>query len=101
MANYRMRDARYTSIWVRETPPGVEPKRFTLAPFELVRYNVDSNPSAEPVIQPIGVQFGTKKAVTSQKVYEDVWFVDAVPFHVGREGKHDFGKRENEGETDY
>jgi hypothetical protein len=99
MANYRMRDARFTVIYVRETPEGVEPKRFTKVPYELVRYNVDANPTATPVVVPDSERISTKKSKTDEKVYENVWIVDVVPFHVGRGGKHDFGKMGDEGEA--
>ena len=97
MANYRMRDARYTAIFVRETPISRPKQRFVKVPFELVRFNVDVNPEAEQVIVPDAQRFSSPKDVVDEKIYENIWFVDRTPFHVGSGGKHDFGKRDKEG----
>jgi hypothetical protein len=101
MANYAMKDARFTAIYRRETrvEKGGKKDVFFLVPFELVRYNVDVPGEQEPVIIPIGqrISTGSVSTKTDEKIYEKIWVVDVVPFHVGRGGKHDFGKQDDEG----
>lgn len=104
MANYAMKDARFTAIYRREIRSGKGGRKeevFFLVPFELVRYNVDLPGEQEEVIVPIGQQVSTVSDTGSkkhdEKVYGKVWIVDVVPFHVGRGGKHDFGKQDDEG----
>lgn len=80
MADYDLKDARWTCIFLRE---GDCLRRL---PFDLVRWNVDQDPDAKKEIVPAGTL-----VVDAQKVYERVWIVDEVPF-AGRKGKHDFGE---------
>ncbi len=100
MANYAMKDNRFTAIYRREIRTGKGGRKeevFFLVPFELVRHNIDVPGEQEQVIVPIGRQISVPGAKVDEKVYEKIWIVDVVPFHVGRGGKHDFGKRDNEG----
>ena len=101
MGNYATKDARYTAIYRRETrvEKGAKKEVFFLVPFELVRFNVDQAGEQEQVIVPIGQRQSIAPNKESEKIYEKIWVVDVVPFHVGREGKHDFGGRADEGET--
>lgn len=94
MANYRMQDARWTMILVRRPQHGGD-DLWEVAPFELVRFNVDSDPDAPQQVVPIGQSNtavtvgGTKQ--DSPKIYEKIWFVDTVPWRPGANGKHYFG----------
>lgn len=93
MADYRLADARFTAIFVRAGHDPGDKELWIRVPFELVRFNVDVNPSVEPVIVPIGETYFSTTGVKpdSPKIYEKVWFVDQVPFAASRGGKHMFG----------
>ncbi len=95
MGNYATKDARYTAIYRRETRVEKGGKRevFFLVPFELVRFNVDEAGEQEQVIVPVAQRVNVAGAKTEEKIYEKIWVVDVVPFHVGREGKHDFAHK--------
>ena len=67
MADYAQGGNRWTMILIRE---GDLLKRAT---FDLVRFNVDVNPEAEPVIVPFG---GSDKG----KLFERIWTVDQQPY---------------------
>ncbi len=101
MANYRLEDARFTAIYERQIVSGKE--QFVLVPFEMVRYNVDLTGVQDEVVVPIAQHHSNLATTTpgdgkaGTKIYEKVWIVDVAPFHVGRGGKHDFGRGSDEG----
>ena len=94
MGDYKLADARFTAIYLRLPQHGKEDDLFELVPFELVRFNVDENPSAEAVIVPIGQKISVNPSGTPPdhaKIYEKIWIVDQVPFAPGAGGKVWFG----------
>jgi hypothetical protein len=87
MANYESSGNRWTAIYVANGIRGTEYSTYTKLPWELVRFNVDSNPSATPEIVPDGEDRtlgGMGSTATSVKepnrIYEKIWIVDSVPF---------------------
>jgi len=95
MANYAQTGNRYTAIFVIEKDNSGG-KLYKRAPFDLVRFNVDSNPDAEPEIVPLGVQesppgtAATPPKPDTDKIYEKIWVVETMPYSASRTGKHDF-----------
>jgi hypothetical protein len=90
MADYKMENARWTAVYQRLPQAGGKDCYLQL-PFELVRYNVDTNPSATPVIVPIATEISshTSSAANTRKIYEQVWIVDSPPWS----DKHNFGNQ--------
>lgn len=95
MANYANDGNRYTKILVRRPQHGAE-DLFVEAPYELIRFNVDVDPSARAYVVPVGFdavnQIGTKNE--SPRIYEKVWITDTLPWSPGQGGKVWFGKLE-------
>jgi hypothetical protein len=90
MADYKQEGNRYTAIFVIESDRGGK-KTYRRNPFDLVRFNVDTDPDAPQEIVPVGPQSGVGLN-DSDKIYENVWVVETAPWHPGRGGKQDFGK---------
>jgi len=79
MADYAQSGNRWTAIYSVMTERGGS-VTYRKLPFELVRFNVDTNPSATPVIVPCGEDVvsgvgATPNKPNSDKIYEKVWFV--------------------------
>jgi hypothetical protein len=96
MADYKQSGNRYTAIFVIESSKGGQ-DFYRRNPFDLVRFNVDTNPSAPQEIVPIGqvkgnLGIGDTPLSETDKIYEKVWIVETAPWHPGRGGKQDFGK---------
>lgn len=93
MGDYRLQDARFTMIIERRPQAGGK-DLYVRLPFELVRYNVDTDPDVTPVIVPVAASSqsvppsGTKP---DEKIYENIWFVDAAPWRPGADGRVHFG----------
>ena len=91
MADYTQVGNRWTAVYAIERQSN-GPNTYRKLPFELVRFNVDSDPDAKEVIVPDGDQFesfdnygagatpSNKQAKDDQKVYERIWIVDGIPF---------------------
>jgi hypothetical protein len=92
MADYKQEGNRYTAIYVIESNKGGK-RLLKRHPFDLVRFNVDTNPDAPQEIVPVGQQTGAG-IDEPQKLYEDVWIVEVAPWHPGRGGTQDFGPAE-------
>ena len=69
MSNYEQSGNRYTAIFV-QSPDGT----LTRAPFDIVRFNVDTDPAAKREIVPNNNQDD------HTKVFEKVWIVDTLPW---------------------
>jgi hypothetical protein len=87
MSNYESGGNRWTAIYAANGIHGTENFTYTKLPWELVRFNVDSNPSATPVIVPDGEDSGLGGAGTAatpvkepRRIYEKIWIVDAIPY---------------------
>lgn len=92
MADYKQGGNRYTAIFVIESERGGK-KTYRRNPFDLVRFNVDSDPDAPQEIVPVGSLAGNAAGITeSDKLYENVWIVETAPWSPGAGGKQDFGK---------
>ncbi len=93
MADYNIRDARFTAIFVKERvdPGGTD--LYVRVPFELVRFNVDVDPDAPAQIVPVGSPMVPVSGVKpdSPKIYEKIWITDTVPFKPGSGGRVWFG----------
>ena len=91
MANYEQDGNRWTAIYLVVREKG-DKLTYRKLPFELVRFNVDTNPSAVEEMVPAGVdnlnESGNKQ--NSDKIYEKIWIVDSLPFGA----KTSFGKPE-------
>jgi hypothetical protein len=85
MADYKQEGNRWTMVLVRIKDEGNQTlvKR---VPFDIVRFNVDTNPDAAPNIVPLGQPNASSSDTDSDKVYEKIWFVDEVPFRPGAGG---------------
>jgi len=81
MSDYKIEGNRYTAIYVIEPKHGGG-QTYRKVPFEIVRFNVDANPSAPEVIVPTGEDVLNVDGVKAdhEKVYEKIWIVDALPF---------------------
>jgi hypothetical protein len=94
MPNYDNVGNRFTAIYVLHSNKGGQNPLYTKSAMEIVRFNVDENPSAPEEIIPVGQQNTTPKATRRQsKLYEGVRFLDSEPW----KGKHDFGSEGQEG----
>jgi hypothetical protein len=91
MSNYKQDGNRWTAVYLVERERG-DILTYRKLPWEIVRFNVDTNPSAPEEIIPCGEDSfnpnGDKQV--SDKVYEKIWIVDHIPF----EAKTSFGKPE-------
>lgn len=91
MSNYNQSGNRWTAVFLVERERG-DVMTYRRLPFELVRFNVDTNPSAPQEIVPNGVDAfnsgGDKQ--DSDKIYEKIWIVDSLPFGA----KTSFGRPE-------
>ncbi len=65
--DYHQSGNRYTAIFVKAADGTL--KR---APFDIVRFNVDSDPGARRYLVPVGMDAG--------KVFEKVWVTDKMPW---------------------
>lgn len=92
MSEFKQSGNRYTMILVRHPQPDGT-ALFERVPFDLVRFNVDTDPDAEQLIMPVGdVQISpTGAQPDGPKLYERIWIVDTVPFRPGANGKIYFG----------
>ena len=91
MADYQQVGNRYTAIYLVVREKG-DKYTYRKLPFELARFNVDTDPDAVETIVPTGenVLSGTGDVPNKQygdKVYEKIWIVDSIPFS----GKTSFG----------
>ncbi len=75
MANYANDGNRWRMVFTRQPIHGQEKDNYVKAPFELVRFNVDTNPSAEAVIVPDAQMQADVNAVRDRRIYEgfEVW----------------------------
>lgn len=75
MSDYKQDGNRWTMILIRKKLPD---GKFATerATFDLVRFNVDTDPDVKPVIVPLGT--GGDRG----KLFERVWTVDEAPFKV-------------------
>jgi hypothetical protein len=91
MADYKQEGNRWTAVFLVEREKG-DRLTYRRLPFELVRFNADVNPSAPQEIVPNGedVFNGSGDKQVSDKIYEKIWIVDAIPFGA----KTSFGKPE-------
>jgi hypothetical protein len=78
MADYAQTGNRWTMILLRKPQPD-GPDLYERVPFDLCRFNVDTDPSATPQIVPLGGEPATQTP-DGGKVYERIWFVDVVPW---------------------
>ena len=78
MANYAQSGNRWTAIYVLRPIRGQEKMEYLKLPYELCRFNVDTDSSAPPVIVPDG---DPSTSITAEaRIYEKIWFVDQTPF---------------------
>jgi hypothetical protein len=93
MANYAADGNRWTAIFQANPIHGTGEFTYTRLPWEIVRFNVDTNPSSPPLIVPIGEERinAANDRNNSPKIYERVWIVDNAPFGLGSNGKTYFG----------
>ncbi len=97
MADYKQSGNRWTAIFLVDDQHGKGDKLYRRLPFEICRFNVDTNPNAREVIVPIGEDVlnadGTKADFS--KIYERIWLVSgAEPYNPGGTGKVYFGTPE-------
>lgn len=89
MTDYRIQDMRFTMIIVRTALAGGR-EEFERLPFDLVRYDVDVNPSAPQFIIGAGNDFVAKVdgggSESAKKRYERIWIVDQAPFKAVQSG---------------
>lgn len=73
MANYEQTGNRWTMILIKKQLPGgaTVTERAT---FDLVRFNVDTDPDAKQEIVPVG------QGGDNGKLFERIWTVDDAPF---------------------
>jgi hypothetical protein len=87
VADYAQSGNRWTMILARLPQHGGQ-DFYERAPYELCRFNVDTDPSAKPVIIPLGQNeisgpVGTADTWVnrpSAKIYEKIWIVDQIPW---------------------
>jgi len=98
MSNFLQSGNRWTMILLR-LPQKDGSIFFQKVPFEIVRFNVDDNPSAQPQIVPDGPDLGVPGGINSggtsvdrDKIYENIWYVDEIPWKPGAGGRVWFGK---------
>lgn len=72
MSDYKKENARWTMILIRRQVDGKE--SFERSTFDLVRFNVDDNPTSEQYIMPVTNDSG--------KIFERIWKVDEQPYKV-------------------
>lgn len=78
MADYAQSGNRWTAIYVLRPRRGQEQGDYLKLPYELCRFNTDTNTGAIPVIVPDGEP---SAAITAEaRIYEKIWFVDQTPF---------------------
>lgn len=91
MSDYKQSGNRWTAIYLVQRLKG-DNYVYKKLPFELVRFNVDTHPDALEEIVPCGEDVlnpsGNKQ--DSDKIYEKIWIVDALPW----KEKVSFGKPE-------
>ena len=80
MADYRQCDARYTMILIR-----MDGGLWRRHDFDLVRFNVDEDESAEVQIVPVG-------NTDHGKIFEKIWKVSHPPFKKKQDFNHDSGR---------
>lgn len=91
MADYQSNGNRWTAIYVLEVAHGRNSPTYRKLPFELVRFNVDTNPDAPEEIVPCGEDvLNPNGDKSTEKIYEKIWIVDGYPWH----NKVWFGKPE-------
>ena len=91
MSDYLNAGNRWTAIYVKKVQAGGE-CLWERAPFDLVRFNVDTNPASPAFIVPLGgmtSESGVKQDI--QKQYEKIWMVDEMPWKPGSGGRVYFG----------
>lgn len=86
MSNYATDGNRYTLVVLREYQHGQQEPFYRILPYELVRFNVDTNPSAEAVIVPNAPASSVKASLGTGKLYEKILFVDQEPYKFSRDG---------------
>lgn len=91
MSDYAQVGNRWTMILLRKPQPSGK-DLYERVPFEIVRFNVDTNPDAPPLIVPLGASDDTGPTPDFPKVYEHIWFVDTVPWQPGAGGGVEFNK---------
>lgn len=89
MSNYAQSGNRYTMILLRR-PQRDGTDLYERVPFDLVRFNVDENPSATPVIMPLGQPGEHGAASDDRKIFEKIWYVDVVPWGPSAKGGVEF-----------
>ena len=78
MANYAQSGNRWTAIYVLRPIRGQEKTEYMKLPYEICRFNTDTDSAAREVIVPDGDQ---STAITAEaRIYEKIWFVDQTPF---------------------
>jgi len=88
MADYTMAGNLWTSIFLLVPTRGTGNYTYRKLPYELCRFNADTNPSAVPVIVPDGDQ--SVQPTADNRIYEKIWFVEQTPYVA----KVSFGKIE-------
>ena len=75
MSDYRQEENRWTMVLIRKKLPdgSTVTERAT---FDLVRFNVDTDPKGRQYVSPIG------NGSDTGKVFERIWTVDEAPFKV-------------------
>lgn len=73
MANYEQSGNRWTMVLIRK-PLANGSTVIERAAFDLVRFNVDTDPDAKQYISPVG------DGGDSGKLFERVWTLDEAPF---------------------
>jgi hypothetical protein len=96
MADYLNTGNRWTAVYLVQRERG-DILTYRKLPWEIVRFNVDVNPSAPEEIVPTGedssLGYGTGATAVKDpesKIYEKIWIVDHLPFN----DKTSFGRPE-------
>ncbi len=91
MSDYKQSGNRWTAVYLVVRERG-DKLTYRKLPFEIVRFNVDENPSATEQIVPCGedVLNPTGNKQDHDKIYEKIWIVDSVPY----KAKTSFGQAE-------
>lgn len=73
MANYEQSGNRWTMVLIRKKLPDGS-QTTERATFDLVRFNIDTDPEGQQFICPVGVGGDVGK------LFERIWTVDEAPF---------------------
>ena len=72
MSDYKNDGNRWTAVYIRTQLHGQDKYEYVKAPFEFVRFNVDTNAGAEPVIVPDSI--GGRHSEAERRIYEKIEF---------------------------